>query len=159
MQKRFTAKTRKGILLSLFVLGLMAALIALPYQFGSEAAGTQNTFSNLKTGPYTFTVRDSETAGCIKTVNVLVKHGDSGTSFASDIKTILTTSCAISGCHNGDNGSTRNWDVFANVQKNASNIQMRTANKSMPPAGSTAALTANQIKLIACWVEDGAKNN
>jgi subtilisin-like proprotein convertase family protein len=37
MHKRFTAKTRKGALLSLFVLGLIAALIALPYQFSSEA--------------------------------------------------------------------------------------------------------------------------
>lgn len=130
------------------------------YQFGTQPAGSVNTFSNLKTGPYTFTVRDSAPVpGCIKTVNVLVKHGDSGTSFATSIKTILSTSCAISGCHNGDNGSTRNWDVFANVQNNASNIKTRTANKSMPPAGSTAALTTDQIKLIACWVDDGAKNN
>ncbi len=37
MQKHFTAKTRWGLLLSLFILGLMAALIALPYQFNSEA--------------------------------------------------------------------------------------------------------------------------
>src|SRR5258706_162958 len=121
------------------------------YQFGTEPAGTQNTFSNLKSGPYTFIVRDSAPPpSCIKTVNVLVKHGDTGTSFATDIKPILDKSCAISGCHNGDNGASRNWDIFANVQNNASNIKVRTTNKSMPPAGSTTALTQNQIKLIAC---------
>jgi len=37
MQKRFTAITRKSVLLSLFVLGLIAALIVLPSQFNSEA--------------------------------------------------------------------------------------------------------------------------
>jgi hypothetical protein len=130
------------------------------YQFGSGQAGTQNTFSNLKPGPYTFTIRDSAPPpSCIKTVNVVVKRGDTGASFATDIKPILDKSCAISGCHNGDNGGSRNWEVFTNVQSNASNIEMRTANKSMPPAGSVTALTQTQIKVIACWVEDGAKNN
>src|SRR5258706_9764052 len=32
------------------------------YQFGTQTAGSQNKFSNLKTGPYTFTVRDSAPA-------------------------------------------------------------------------------------------------
>jgi hypothetical protein len=118
------------------------------------------TYSNLKPGPYTFTIRDSAPPpSCIKTVNVVVKRGDTGASFATDIKPILDKSCAISGCHNGDNGGSRNWEVFTNVQSNASNIEMRTANKSMPPAGSVTALTQTQIKMIACWVEDGAKNN
>ncbi len=136
------------------------------YQFGTAPAGSQNSFSNLKAGSYTFTIRDSAPSpGCIKTVNVLVKHGDTGTSYATDIKPILTNSCATVGCHNGDNGAGRNWNVFSNVQNNASNIKMRTANKSMPPAGSTtpsgssAALTQDQINLIGCWVDDGAKNN
>jgi hypothetical protein len=129
------------------------------YQFGTGPAGSQNTFSNLKSGSYSFIIRDSDSNKCIKTINALVKHGDTGTSFATDIKPILDKSCAISGCHNGDNGASRNWDVFTNVQVNASNIKTRTTNKSMPPAGSTTALTSNQIKLIACWVDDGAKNN
>src|SRR5258706_277138 len=60
------------------------------YQFGTQTAGSQNKFSNLKTGPYTFTVRDSAPApGCLKTVNVLVKHGDTGTSFVTNVKPIL----------------------------------------------------------------------
>ena len=39
MYKSFAVKTRKGLILSLFVLGLAAALIILPYQFSSEAGG------------------------------------------------------------------------------------------------------------------------
>ena len=126
------------------------------YQFGTEKAGKQNSFSNLRSGSYPFLVRD--TTGCLITVNVRVEHGDTGTSFATDIKPILDKNCAVPGCHNGDNGASRNWTVFTQVQNNASNIGTRTTNKSMPPAGSTV-LTEDQIRLIACWVDDGAKSN
>jgi hypothetical protein len=126
------------------------------YQFGTEKAGKQNSFSNLRSGSYPFLVRD--TTGCLITVNVRVEHGDTGTSFATDIKPILDKDCAVPGCHNGDNGASRNWTVFTQVQSNAANIRTRTTNKSMPPAGSTV-LTEDQIRLIACWVDDGAKSN
>ena len=43
MQKSSTAETRKGLLLTLVVLGLLAALFVLPYQFRSEAGANQNT--------------------------------------------------------------------------------------------------------------------
>ena len=43
MQKSSTADNRKGLLLTLVVLGLFAALIILPYQFRSEAGANQNT--------------------------------------------------------------------------------------------------------------------
>jgi len=126
------------------------------YQFGTEKAGKQNSFSNLRSGSYPFLVRD--TTGCLITVNVRVEHGDTGTSFATNIKPILDKNCAVPGCHNGDNGASRNWTVFTQVQNNASNIRTRTTNKSMPPAGSTV-LTEDQIRLIACWVDDGANSN
>ncbi len=127
------------------------------YQFGTGSPGHQNTFSGLKAGSYPFIVRD--TTGCLKSVNVLVKHGDTGTSYATQVKPILDKSCSISTCHNGDNGSQRNWNVFTNVQNNAGNIRDRTANRSMPPAGAVTPLTEEEIALIGCWVNDGAKNN
>ena len=126
------------------------------YQFGTGQVGNQSSFSNLKSGPYAFTVRDN--LRCPIIVNVLVHHGDTGTSFASSIKPILNDNCATSGCHNGDNGAPFNWTVFTNVQNSAVNIKTRTGNKSMPPAGS-GTLSQGQIDLIACWVDDGAKNN
>ncbi|HEX9961606.1 MAG TPA: hypothetical protein VGB00_11770, partial [Pyrinomonadaceae bacterium] len=43
MQKSSTAETRRGLLLSLFVLGLVAALVILPYQFRSEAGAKKNS--------------------------------------------------------------------------------------------------------------------
>ncbi|HEX9962419.1 MAG TPA: hypothetical protein VGB00_15900, partial [Pyrinomonadaceae bacterium] len=45
MQKSSTADTRKGLLLTLVILGLFAALVLLPYQFRSEAGANQNAGS------------------------------------------------------------------------------------------------------------------
>jgi subtilisin-like proprotein convertase family protein len=45
MQKSFTADNRKGLLLTLVVLGLFAALVLLPYQFRSEAGANKNANS------------------------------------------------------------------------------------------------------------------
>jgi hypothetical protein len=80
-------------------------------------------------------------------------------SFQDDIKPILETNCIKSGCHNGDNGATLNWSVFANVQAKASAIKTRTGNKSMPADIAPTGLPQSQIDLIACWVDQGAKNN
>ena len=42
MQKSFTMKDRRGLLLGLLVLGLIAAIIYLPSQFTSEAGSNSN---------------------------------------------------------------------------------------------------------------------
>ena len=47
MQKSFSAKDRRGILLSLLFLGLVAALIFLPAQFVSEAGSNSNSKKGL----------------------------------------------------------------------------------------------------------------
>src|SRR5438876_9486900 len=39
MLKRTKAETRRSVFLCLFLLGLITAIIAIPYQFGTEAAG------------------------------------------------------------------------------------------------------------------------
>jgi SprB repeat len=124
------------------------------FQFGTGSFETVSSFNALKSGSYTITVQDKDK--CPKAINVIVPRGDTHVSFDVDIKPIMTTKCAISGCHNGDNGASRNWNDLANVQKNAANIKLRTGNKSMP---ITDALTPDQIALIACWVDDGAKTN
>jgi hypothetical protein len=43
MQKSSTAENRRGLLLSLFVLGLVAVLVILPYQFRSAAGGQKGS--------------------------------------------------------------------------------------------------------------------
>jgi hypothetical protein len=70
------------------------------------------------------------------------------------------TKCAISGCHNGDNGASRNWTEFDKFQQHASTVKRYVVDHIMPPSGSPAGpLTQEQINTISCWVDQGAKNN
>jgi hypothetical protein len=82
-------------------------------------------------------------------------------SYASQVKPIVDTSCAIAGCHNGDNGADKNWTVFTNFQSKSSNVKDRItrpagADGHMPASGS---ITEDEIQTIVCWVDQGAKNN
>jgi SprB repeat len=125
------------------------------YQFGTGPFNdTSNHASKLKSGFYTITIRDAN--ACPKEVSINIPRANTGLSYATQIKPIVNTYCAITGCHNGDNGTTRDWTNFTLFQKNAQNVKLRTGNRSMPLIGT---LTDDQIKLIACWVDDGANNN
>lgn len=82
-------------------------------------------------------------------------------SYINDVKPIISASCAIPGCHNGDNGADRNWTVFSNLQGKSSNVKDRItrppgAPGHMPLVGS---ITVDQIQAIVCWVDQGAQDN
>ena len=80
-------------------------------------------------------------------------------SFAGDIASIISNSCALSGCHvagfaNGD------FTSVGGVQSRAGSVSSRVSNGSMPPPGSSApSLTDAQIMDITCWVSQGAMDN
>jgi hypothetical protein len=103
-------------------------------------------------------------------------------SFASDIQTIFTTSCALSGCHAP--GSAQGGLVLASGQAYANIVNVdsteipakkrivpgdaansylvlkiegnQTSGSRMPPNGP---LDSNRIQNIKNWVAKGAKNN
>lgn len=85
-------------------------------------------------------------------------------SFTSQINPIIQSNCAIvgdGGCHNGGNGPSLDWRVFDNFQSHALHVKdriTRPANAAghMPKIG---AITDDQIRLIVCWVEQGAQDN
>jgi hypothetical protein len=82
-------------------------------------------------------------------------------SFVTDIQPIINTSCALTGCHNGDNGADKNWTVFSNFQTKRANVKDRITRPPgtpghMPAAGS---ITDDQIQSIVCWVDQGGLNN
>lgn len=86
---------------------------------------------------------------------------DGTVSYATDIKPIIDTSCAISSCHNGDNGADKNWTVFSTFQSKSSNVKDRITRSPgapghMPLVGS---ITVAQIQAIVCWVDQGALDN
>ena len=82
-------------------------------------------------------------------------------SFADEVNPIINTSCAIPGCHNGDNGADKNWTVFSNFQSHKEQVKDRITRPAgtpghMPASGS---ITDEQIQTIVCWVDQGGQNN
>lgn len=129
-----------------------------PYEikFGTSAFGAATSFTGLAADDYVVIVKDAD--GCTQTKTIGVEQGDTGVSFATDILPIITANCAInSNCH-GAGASQPVFTTYAVIKTRAANIKVRTANGTMPPAGQPD-LTANQIQLIACWVDSGAPNN
>jgi hypothetical protein len=83
-------------------------------------------------------------------------------SYLADVKPIVETKCAVSGCHNGSLGVDRDWSNFNVFQHNAKNgnVKSHVINRIMPPAYSPAGpLSQEQINTIACWVDNDAPNN
>ncbi len=124
-----------------------------PFQFrlGSGSFGNSSSFTALKSGNYTITVRDA--VSCTQTVDVTVPRGNTGVSFANEVKSIIDNNCVS--CH-GPGSARGDLSTPAAVASRASQVKARTGNGSMPPGGG---LTPAQINLIACWVDDGAPNN
>ncbi len=125
-----------------------------PFQFqlGTGAFGNSSSFSALRSGNYTISVRDA--ANCLQTLTVTVPRGNTGTSFANEVKTIIDNNCI--NCHRVGGSGPGDFTTQAGVAARAAQVKARTANGSMPPGGG---LSAAQIALIGCWVDDGAANN
>jgi hypothetical protein len=93
---------------------------------------------------------------------VIVSCTDSkAISFESDVRPIINNNCAFSGCHNGDLGEDLKWTVLKNFQDHAAEVKRRITlplsdSDKMPRVGK---LTYDQIEIIVCWVEQGAKDN
>ncbi len=121
------------------------------YKLGTGTFAEDNTFSGLQVGNYSIFIKDSN--DCESTLSVTVPRGFTGTSWESEIKPIMETSCALSGCHNGSRPDLRKYE---NAKFYARSIKSKTQDRSMPRDGT---LTQQQIDIIACWVDDGALQN
>lgn len=123
------------------------------FQFGTAGFTSTNVFNNVRHGTYNLIVKDA--TDCQKIIPVTVPRENTNTSYLNTVKPILDASCNLASCHSG---GSRDLTDFQNVKNRAASVKARTANKSMPPSGSSQ-LTQAQIDLIGCWVDDGALNN
>ena len=119
------------------------------YKIGSNPFQTSNSFSNIGSGNHLVSVSDGE--GCEATRSVFIANS---TSLETDIMPIIQANCALSGCHISARSPTLNSKI--QVISNANAIKSATESRSMPIGRS---LTQDQIDLISCWVEAGAKDN
>lgn len=96
--------------------------------------------------------------------NAIDCNGFKTVSFDVDIQPIIDSNCAIvgdGGCHNGGNGPDLDWRVLSNFQAHSDEVERRVQlPKSdadhMPRIGT---ITDDQIKLLVCWVRQGAQDN
>ncbi len=96
--------------------------------------------------------KDSTTASAsIDCTNVSAK-------FSTDVKPIFTGSkCTTSGCHPAN----ADLSTYANAINHKDHIQQYVINRSgnpMPPNGSPQ-LTTDEKNKVACWLQNGAKND
>ena len=81
-----------------------------------------------------------------------------GVSFSKDIQPIISTNCAISGCHVSGTGLP-DWTKYENLAANAQKVKQRTFSGEMPPSISGRSLTIEEVNKISCWADAGAPNN
>lgn len=123
------------------------------YTINSGAFTTTSVFDGLENGLYPVKVVDAQ--NCAFEFSVTVPRGETGVSWVNEIKPIIDTRCAKPICHMAGTGRL-DLTKFANVQANAVVIKSKTQDRSMP---FDEPLNQDQIDLIACWVDDGAKDN
>lgn len=124
----------------------------LQYSFNNSAFASTTAFANLAPGVYEAKVKDAN--GCLITKSVEIP-ALSSVSFSGFIKPLIDANCTSSSCH-GSGASQPKFLTFNEIKTKAAAIKTRTGNKTMPQ-GST--LTDDQIKQIACWVDEGALDN
>jgi hypothetical protein len=121
------------------------------YKIGAGNFQSQSSFTALSPGSYNVVVKDA--GGCEVQLQARVR---SDVTFGN-IKSIVQTNCAISGCHDGSRSP--NLTIDGNIGGSANRIQARTGARTMPPSSSGLSLSQAQIDQIACWVSDGANIN
>jgi len=119
----------------------------IQYKLNSGTYQSSNIFDGLKAGNYSITVIDS--TGCPTSGSASV--ASNGPSFKTDVSPIISTNC--SSCHSQN--QTPNLSSYSTISASGE-LVVGAINSDMPPGGK---LTAQQIALITCWVNNGAPNN
>lgn len=124
----------------------------LRYQLDDRPFQTDSVFYQLDEGNYKVTVKDAN--NCTYQFYSTIEHGITGVSYRNDVQPVLARNCNMSGCHNGDAGSTINFTQFSIVRYYGSIlIRYASMNHRQPP------ISQKEIDYIRCWVEDGKPEN
>ena len=79
-------------------------------------------------------------------------------SYSKDARPIIMANCAMSGCHTSGAtfGDFTGYEGLKTKVDNGKFYKLVLETKVMPPNSS---LTPEQLKILKCWFDDGAKNN
>lgn len=78
--------------------------------------------------------------------------------FSTHIGPLVQTNCAVSGCHIAG-GVSPELSSYENVKAVAADVKRQTQSGNMPPPSSNKSLSQEEIKQIACWLEQGTKQD
>lgn len=78
-------------------------------------------------------------------------------SLTEDVMPVITSNCALTGCHNGTHAP--NLRTAEAVRTQVERVRAEVTSGHMPPKGSGVILTAEERKTILCWIEQGAADN
>ena len=121
------------------------------YQLGENNDNYQlnNTWENLRSGQHSIWVEDDNK--CFFGVYTYVS---TGVSYSKTVTSIIETNCTTPSCHGG--AQAPDFRNFTTIKANATKIK-----NSLLSQGTTHStiLSGEDIKLIVCWVNDGAVNN
>ena len=84
-------------------------------------------------------------------------------SYADDIRPLMNSSCALSGCHVAG-FSSGDFTGYAGLKAkvdDGSVMNRAIVQLNMPPSNSPGptSLTSTEIELLSCWIEAGAPEN
>lgn len=109
--------------------------------------------TGLKNGIHQASIVDDQL--CEFVMAFTIPKGNTNTSWSIDIEPIIDMRCAKPLCHVAGTGRS-DLSKVENVQLLALQIKTNTQTGFMP---FDEPMPANEIQLIACWVDDGALNN
>ncbi|MER3499540.1 MAG: hypothetical protein C4308_13395 [Chitinophagaceae bacterium] len=78
-------------------------------------------------------------------------------SFSTNVFPIISSRCAISGCHaSGSTNRPGELTTYQQVFNARANIRNAVISRQMPQGSS---LSQSEINMIVCWIDSGAPNN
>ncbi|MBO6516270.1 MAG: cytochrome c [Bacteroidia bacterium] len=100
--------------------------------------------------------------GCEKETPVPYECDGLIPTYSEDVKKIMDTNCALSGCHDSNSKkSGRDYSTYEGVSADAGNdafmgsVQHLNGYSAMPKNGDK--LTEEQLKILSCWITNGMK--
>ena len=133
------------------------------YSLNSGSFQSAATFTNLAAGKYTITAKNSN--GCSGTVAVTVVSKDAGCTgktpgpLFTAVKAIITTNCAVSGCHNGSQAP--DYRVDCSIVDYADLIKLRAVDQAntgeQMPQPPRMALAQSDRDKISAWITAGKR--
>lgn len=129
------------------------------YNINGGAFQSSNQFTGLSAGAFTIIIKDVN--GCTGTLSVTVSATAPGALF-NDVKQVLASHCALSGCHVGPNPQNGlDWTNNCMIVNNALRIKARAVDGNpsiMPPPPNPPLSAADKQKIVA-WVNAGGQLN